>query len=356
MRWYYIKFIPTANAAAPTNGSDFLLEYGTQSKNISFFGFGSPNLPGALEVDIEIEVASFDQMTPNSVIKIYNPPQSVIDSAQYYQGMQVEVYAGFSNANSVGFPLANPNLAGLLTKGTVVLSYANWVGADMCLQLIFGSTLISGASVQEIEPGKSGAPKPITFKWNKKIEFKTALENALKPVGITEFEYSTIPEFDVKEQSYLTVHYDILSFSTKLREITADVQNKPYTSGVLILQKTPTQVQVVGGAVSTNAPIYIYADQIIGQPTVAYANGDSKQTGKISIQSVHPMRADIKLGDWIQLMVSNSIFQPGVPFIYNKSLSASGKQLFVEKIRHVGKFRDTSHQGWVTVITGSINP
>ena len=355
MRWYYIKFIPTANAPIPSNGGDFLLEYGTQSANISFFGFGSANLPGALEVDFDIEVAPFDQMQPNSVLKIYNPPQAVIDSAQYYQGMQIEIYAGFAITNGTGFPLANPINNGLLAKGTVVVSYANWVGGDMCLQLLFGSSLVSGAAVQQIEPGRSSAAKPIVFKWNKDIQFKTALENALKPVGITEFVYSDIPEFNLKDQSYLTVHYDMLSFSTKLREITADIQNKPYTLGVWILQKTPTQVQVVGGTKSAEETIEIYADQIIGQPTVSYAGGDSTQSATVQIQSVHPMRADVKLGNWIQLKQVSSIFQPGTPFIPSKSLSAKDKQLFVTKVRHLGKFRDASHQGWVTVITSSVD-
>ena len=106
---------------------------------------------------------------------------------------------------------------------------------------------------------------------------------------------------------------------------------------------------------SANAPVYIYADQIVGQPTVSYAGGNSQQTATLQIQSVHPMRADIKLGDWIQLMVNNSIFQPGTPFIPPKTLSANGKQLFVTKIRHTGKFRDASYQGWVTVITSSVD-
>lgn len=357
MRWYYIKFIPTAGNSSPQGGSNFLLEYGTQTNNTSLFGFGSPNLPGALEIDFDIEIATFDQMQPNSVLKIYNPPQDVVNNAQMYQGMQIKIYAGFANSNQAGFPLANPTFSGLLAEGLVLLSYANWVGGDMCLQLVFGSALSGGAAVQEVVPGAKSAPKPIIFKWNKTIKFQDAIEKALKPVGITDFVYSNIPDFDLQNQVYQSVHYDILSFSTKIREITAEIQNKPYTSGIWILQKTPTQVQIVGGAGSPDSPLYIYADQIVGQPTVSYAGGNSDQTGTIQVQSVHPMRADVKPGDWIQLMVGSSLFQPGAGFQLpsGKTLFAGGKQIYVTKIRHTGKFRDASHQGWVTVLTSSVD-
>lgn len=109
----------------------------------------------------------------------------------------------------------------------------------------------------------------------------------------------------------------------------------------------PTQQNVV-----TDNIYFIKSGNIIGQPTLTYYQG------QLQIQTVHPLDSNIKPnGMFIQIPTPMDFVRTsatvGNPY---KDLSIFNQPLKVQKVNHFGKFRDTSHQGWVTVVNTSFIP
>jgi hypothetical protein len=68
------------------------------------------------------------------------------------------------------------------------------------------------------------------------------------------------------------------------------------------------------------------------------------------------MRSDIKIGDWVKFPQTLVISQSNTisPFV-NQKLTFQGT-FMVNAIRHVGRFRQASGDGWVTIVNASTTP
>jgi hypothetical protein len=95
--------------------------------------------------------------------------------------------------------------------------------------------------------------------------------------------------------------------------------------------------------------IKLEADEFIGQPSVFTPIG-------LQVQSIHPLRADILVSGYVQYPnISTLVGALPVAGTQNKPITASNKRLWVNQVRHIGRFRDTSAQGWATYVTaGSV--
>lgn len=345
MRWYYIKFIPTAKAPDPKI-KGFVLEYGSSEKTQTLFNPNGANLPGALEVEFNFDVSAFDQRIPDGHIRIYNPPLAVIQNAAAYLGMTVTVNAGFASYDGIGLPLSNVNKSGLIGYGNVTVSYANWVGGDLALDLVISPALQGIPSIEE-NPNSNA---PYQFKWIKDQTFQDAIKATFKPLGFTKDDSIkfSLPE-NLKWPGYEVIisANDVVSFSNQLRRVTAKLLNESYNNGVTIVQQNQNSILVS----TSTSPFYlidIEPQDIVGQPTISY-------TGSyIAVQSVHPMRADIKPGVGIKMKKAIFNFQPGQAFQMPKPLTKQDQIMFVQKVRQIGKFRDASYQGWVTVLESGV--
>lgn len=343
MRWYYIKFTPTEQAPNP-NVSGFVLEYGSSVQTQTLFNPNGANLPGALEVEFNFEVSAFDQRIPDGQIKIYNPPLPVLQNADKYRGMTVEVRAGFASYNGVGLPLANVSQSGLIGYGKVSVSFANWVGGDMALNLVISPALQGIPSIAE-NPVSSA---PYQFVWKKDQKFEDAITATFKPLGYDTITFALDPELKWPGYQINISANDIISFSNQLRRATADLVPTVYLNGVSLILQAPGVLVVSNTTKSPTTTIEIQPQDVVGQPTISY-------TGEfIAVQSVHPLRADIRAGMGIVLNGVYPLFNPTSPFNNTKPLTLADKTLFVQKVRQVGKFRDNSYQGWVTVLDSGI--
>ena len=343
MRWYYIKFTPTEQAPNP-NVSGFVLEYGSSVQTQTLFNPNGANLPGALEVEFNFEVSAFDQRIPDGQIKIYNPPLPVLQNADKYRGMTVEVRAGFASYDGVGLPLANVSQSGLIGYGKVSVSFANWVGGDMALNLVISPALQGIPSIAE-NPVSSA---PYQFVWKKGQTFEEAITATFKPLGYEKLGIQLDPELKWPGYNVIITANDLISFSNQLRRATADLVPTTYLNGVSLILQSPGVIVVSNTTKSPTTTIQIQPQDVVGQPTISY-------TGEfIAVQSVHPLRADIRAGMGIMLNGVYPLFNPTSPFNNTKPLTLADKTLFVQKVRQVGKFRDNSYQGWVTVLDSGI--
>lgn len=345
MRWYYIKFTPTEQAPNP-NVSGFVLEYGSSVQVQSLFNPNGANLPGALEVEFNFEVSAFDQRIPDGQIKIYNPPLPVVQNADKYRGMTVEVRAGFASYGGVGLPLANVSQSGLIGYGKVSVSFANWVGGDMALNLVISPAIQGIPSIAE----NPTSVAPFQFVWKKDQKFEDAINATFKPLGYEKVTLALDPELKWPGYQVTISANDIISFSNQLRRATAEIIPTTYLNGAGIILRGPGDILVTNTTKLPTTVAQIQPQDVIGQPTISY-------TGEfIAVQSVHPIRADIRAGMGIMLNGVYPLFNPTSPFNNSKQLTLADKTLFVQKVRQIGKFRDNTYQGWVTVLDSGILP
>ena len=322
------------------------MEYGSAQKSQSLFSPGATNLAGALEIQFDIEVAPFDMMTSNSSLKIYNPPLFAMKNAFAYQGMEIEISAGFANYNGAGLPLADPTTSGVIGRGQVVLCYGNFQGTDMCLDIAFAPPL-GAKGMQAIS---KDSKFKFNFNWDKSTDLSTALKTAFTPSGIKNINLNLTAPIDLQDKSVQIYANDIRSFALSFRQKTQALMLPTYQGnrligGLGIHQVDKETIDVVDYRRSDAVQV-IHPQEIIGQPTVAFTND------MWAVQSVHPLRADILLtGKNIQLKVDNNRFVVTPSQIYSaKELLFDSQSLLIQKIRHSGKFRDSSQSGWITTI------
>ena len=260
--------------------------------------------------------------------------------------MTVEVRAGFASYGGVGLPLADVAKSGLIGYGKVSVSFANWVGGDMALNLVISPALQGIPSIAE-NP-KSSAP--FQFTWIKDQKFEDAITATFKPLGYDKVNFALDPELKWPGYVVNISANDIVSFSNQLRRMTAELIPTTYLNGAGIILRAPGDILITNTTKLPTTIVDIQPQDVIGQPTISY-------TGEfIAVQSVHPTRADIRPGMGITLKEVYPLFNPTSPFNNSKSLTLADKTLFVQKVRQIGKFRDASYQGWVTVFDSGIIP
>lgn len=347
MRWYFIKFTDTQYSTTDIKQiPNFITEYGSAEKTQSLFNPSGANLAGALEVVFDIEVGTFDMMNPDSSIKIMNPPLAVFQNASAYQGMQCEIYGGFASFNGSGLPLSKPQQSGLLARGLVVISYGSYVGADMSLDIVLSAPLSSTTNNLANDDKRN----KFNFIWNKDKSLEDALKETFEPNGITNIKVNLQSPIDLQDNVIAIRSNDIRSFARQFRSSTQSIMqttDKPtYIGGLGVWQPDPNTLEVIDYRKQIK-DIQIAQEDIIGQPTMAFTKG------MLSVQSVHPLRADIVLANnTITLNAPSDRFtlNQGQSLFPVKPLLLSNQKLIVQKIRHVGKFRDPSHQSWCTII------
>ena len=141
MRYYKIEFTPASGKSAP-NIDNFPMVYQstyTPDQVINTFAGSGVNNPGALEIEFSISLSAADEQTPSSHLCIYNPPIEVIRNADLYQGMSVQVTAGFNWTSGSAFELVRDEFPkSPILHGTVYMSFANWYGTDQAIDLYIG--------------------------------------------------------------------------------------------------------------------------------------------------------------------------------------------------------------------------
>ena len=297
----------------------------------------------------------------------------------------VVISAGYKN----GLPLANGNQAGIVATGLIWNCVGNWIGTELVLDFLAYPTFNAG--IQAIQGSTSqiigldfGSPKlsesfqqnqvspnAYTLKWPAVEGQNQTLIQALSsffqsqfgckvvgtlnsklntpPPGGFELKYTTLAKFAgaLKDASLQIVQPP--NSRQQSNEVTTQswqdylgvsLGYDPQTGNVIAWDGTDSQ--------NTNV-LELQKQEFIGQPTWVAANG--------SVQSVFPMRSDIKLGMKVKFPDNIPNIVPGQISVAgglgNTLLSAAGETLYATNVRHVGKYRDPSPTGWCTYLDSS---
>jgi len=372
MRYYRIQFQAQKGQTVPSSIAKYLLftSYKNPTSSIdSFFNSDGKNNGGAFEIEFHVEVGPIDQAIPNGFLRIYNPPIEAIDNAAAFQGLNVIIWAGFSDDDRSGFKTvksANINQLKPIGSGTVFMSFANWMAGDRALDFYIGPS-ISSSGLLSID----NQTTTYHFLWAPNGPFQAldtenltvaalTLGQALRNTFVS--ENSVIKDVifivatgdkDLKNlptnKLYEWQGSDLTDFGVYLRQITSEQlnsgQNK-YLYGLSMVLKDNNIYILDSNNPNVTSVLDIPSTNIIGQPTITYNNG------ALEIQTVHPLNANIAPnGMGIRINIDNRFIVTNANKAANayKSINIRNQILKVRKVTHMGKFRDASYQGWVTV-------
>lgn len=285
---------------------------------------GGKNLPGALNVEMDVPVFAFATPSGAAIVKIWGVALKEISQASDLNGKPVSVWGGFQK----GLPLANPAQAGLLVKGEVFQAFGNWIGTEQSLDLI-------------IYPGTGSAedPKNIVLNWKKDTKLGDAVRSTLS---------TAFPDFDidVNIDDKLVLPADevgfygtLTQFAQYVKDMSKSIVGGDEYPGVDISLSDNT-LAVYDGSTKKN-PVEIAFKDMIGQPT---------WIDPLSVQTKFAMRSDLKVGDAIKFPPAVVTTTPGStsPFINAKSTFQG--EFVISQVRHVGNFRQPDAASWVTVV------
>lgn len=285
---------------------------------------GGKNIPGALNVVLDIPVFPFAQPSGAAWAQIWGISIQDIGQASDLNGKDVSIYGGFQK----GLPLANPSQAGLLVKGKVFQAFGNWIDTRQTIDLIIYP-----------DTGTNDAPKNIVLNWKKGTKFADALNQTLT---------TAFPDFsvDVKVSDNLVIPADevgyystLTQFAQYAKAVSKEIIGGTEYAGVDIMVAEDS-ISVYDGTSPTD-PMQIAFQDMIGQPT---------WIDPLSVQVKLAMRADLQVGDYIKFPPSIVTTSSGTtsPFVDAKSTFQGVFQ--VGQVRHVGNFRQPNADSWVTVV------
>lgn len=289
--------------------------------------------PGALNVELDLSVAPYAQPIGNSTVTIHGISLEDIRQATQFAGQYMAVYGGMKD----GLPLATASQSGLLISGLILQSFANWVGTEMNINFVLNASTFIFA-----KPGN------FVFNWGKGQSLKTAIDTMLNVAYPTAARYINISANYQTSAPVVHAVGTLAQMSSFLESHT----KTPKSVGVSISVQADGSILVVDGTVKEGVVQIVFND-LIGQPRWV---GGADSSNSYVMQFVTPMRADIQVGSLISMpaglpnLPGAVTLQPGAnPLNLLNLQTAFNGQFMVQKVRHIGNFRDPDGQAWSTV-------
>ena len=293
--------------------------------------------PGALNVEMDIQVISVDTPSGGSYVRIWGMGLAAISQTQSLFGKQISVSGGMA----AGLPLANPQQYGLLASGLVQQAFGNWIGVDQTLDIIF----VAGST-----PPTGGGPNPkppevnLSMNWLKGQPIQEALMHTLQQgypgVSISMNIAANITADQDQKQPFTNLEQLGFWVRRYSQQLLGGQQSQ--AQGVSIVNPTYNSIAVFDGGSSGGGTVS-YTD-LIGQPTWI-----KPQT----IQFKTVMRSDIHVGNTITLPSTFNNVQAGAGYATPPTPIAFSGTFQVIKVRHVGNFRQSTADAWVTIFDAS---
>jgi hypothetical protein len=303
------------------------------------------NDPGALDVELDIQIAPGSQVMSGS-LKIYGVPQNLLSQSTYFTGCQVAIYGGFTD----GLPLANMQLThqGLLCNALIYPAVGDWTGTELSLTFFL-----------KPNQGNAGGPtKPVNIVHNmpKGTPLGQAVEQALSTAFpgvavILNISPNIILNYDDKG-----FYQSIEQYMDYVKTLSHSVLGTPYTSGYQGVRADSSKgtINLFDGT-RPSSLIYINFEDLIGQPCWIDAN---------KIQFKVALRSDIAPN--MQVVLPNNVLttssaRGGLGLVLN-TFAHGNLLLFqgtfaVQSVRHMGRFRSpAADQNWITVIEATADP
>lgn len=368
-------------------------DYMPQDLGYSFCSHrGDRVLPGALNVEFDIPLNPMNTPQRGTRVRIWGVPLKGLDVD--YTGYIVQVWGGMKP----GLPLATSQADRItasstpLVQGTVLMSFGNWTGTNMSLDLVLAPL---GAVPQ--------VPVNLPFSWPEGTTLKEAITTSMKTAYGSDVDLTINISDELKsvDGNYGSTHFLTLTeFARHILQISMQpkyvnkiktVSGAPYTgvtaittpakknsgSGPITKQSftffdnsenaaaasqtvtTAGPTTTVGGVVTAPTttvtatregtyknPLQIEFEDLIGQPTLLNVNA-------VSFTTI--LRNDLEIGTWIKLptkakgFTSITIPSVNVPYL-QRSQSILQGTLQVRTIQHFANYRQPDGQSWVTMI------
>lgn len=291
-------------------------------------GTGSPPDPGALQVEVDIMQLPYGQAAANSSVRIWGIPLDIVSSGSNYNLKNCTVKGGMGR----GLPLANPRQAGTLAAGQIIQAYGNWVGTDMTLDLI----LQPGYAQEQ----KGQEPRNLTVNWPENQPMKDMLDQTLK-IGFPGLNRQIDIRDNLKLPNAEIGFYGMAAqFSQYVKNLSRKIAGAQDYTGVDIFVQGNT-VYAQDGTKEGNV-VSIQPQDLIGQPTWI-----APQT----VQAALVMRGDLRVGSYVKLpdgLITTRSSSLST-FSTLKSKTAFQGKFWVQKLRHVGNFRQADGRAWTTI-------
>ena len=293
-------------------------------------------MPGALNVELDIPVAPFAAPMGMAYVRVWGVTLYEISQSYKLDGMAIKVFAGMQK----GLPLANPKQAGLIVQGYIFQAFGNWVGKEMTLDIV-----ISPTPTQQTPSASSiTLPPNLTLNWKKGTQLSDAISQALSTAYPSLKSNVKINQNLAAPEDVVSYYSDLMSFAQFVKSRSAEIVGGTYPG--VDIQLSQTTFNVYDGTTQTTPKQLEYQD-LVGQPT---------WIEPATVQAKLIMRADLQVGGFIKFPKSPvvSSAQSVSPFV-NERLTFQGSFL-VQRIRHVGNFRQADGASWVTVVDAATIP
>jgi hypothetical protein len=287
------------------------------------------NDPGALDAELDIVQFAYHAPGGGSFFRLYGVPLSQItQSANLNMAApnqtNIDIYVGMAT----GLPLANPAQQGLVVSGTVFPGFGNWIGTAQTIDLILAP----------IQSNSANTPINIVHNQPAGMPMGTAVQNALT----TAFPNVT-PKINVSSNlvfpnAQTGIFGTLAQYAGWVKEASKSILGGTY-SGIFIGQNGKNIVGFDNQSLGSSSTKTVAFNDLIGQPTWYGLN-------QIFMKTV--MRGDIGLGDTVMLPNTIATVQAQSAPQFRQNSGFQGK-FFVQKVRHMGRFRQPTGEAWVSV-------
>jgi hypothetical protein len=314
------------------------------------------NDPAALDIELDILIAPNGQLI-NGWVKIYGIPQSLISQSTNFYNLPIQIFGGMYADPSSGLYLAKieaPHAGNLLT-GTIFAPMGNWIGNELSLEFVIQP------------PGNAGgptSPKNVIHNMPQGTSLSSAIKNALStafpgiPVNVN---ISPNLVLNYPDQGF---HQNLQQYQNYIKALSHDILGTPSVTGYQGVQVDTSkgQINVFDGTVSAGAIELLYED-LIGQPTWTGQSPPEIQVKTVMRSDITPGTANgasyITLPQGILVASSADVYMN----FYGGSTSIAAQagqvgdvltfqgSFQVRSVRHVGKFRQSTGEAWVSIIT-----
>jgi hypothetical protein len=294
------------------------------------------NIPGALNVEFNFPVATYNVAQGNAQITVHGVGLQMISQAANLNGANITLSAGMKPGLPLATAAANNNQAGVILQGKIYQAYGNWQGTDQTLEIV-----CNGSPAQ---PDLN-----IPFSWLKGTSLQSAITAAL---------YAAFPTFKTifAISSALQTSADIPNQATSLSNFADFLQQTTQAIGATLYGPQYPGVQIT--LTGTTFTVYdttqsiptkqIAFQDLIGQPT--WIN-----PGTVQFKTV--LRADIGLNYAIQFpagisspyaLTSPAAAQPNAPV---SSKTSFQNKWLINEVHHWANFRQADADSWNTTFT-----
>jgi hypothetical protein len=288
----------------------------------SYDAASGSTLPGALTVELDIPVYTFETPAGAAYVRVWGIGLAEIGQSSNFNGKEIQVFGGMAK----GLPLANPAQAGLLARGQIFQAFGNWQGVNQSLDFVFYAST-----------GSASAPMNLVINWMAGMQLSAAINDTLQTAFPTYKRTINISPNLILSHDEPGLHQSLTQFASYINSVSKSIIGGAYSGVRMVIRNG--EIFVFDGTTPTTPKKIVFTD-LIGQPTWI-------DFGTIQIQCV--MRADIQVGDYISLPQSQVTTTVQSNSQFRNSLVFQGSFL-VNRVRHVGNFRQPDAASWVTVI------